>query len=286
MRLPNFHINVGLNELRRLMGADRLGELTLSSNSRNLTVAEFEVLMTGGIDIQSLDEVRVLPDGTLAYKDRRVLLYIRDVSDYGNRARDVNSLPKFHVSNCKKLQDMRSQNRFGRYVVAARQDGNFQINRIGNGSPTATSTERLLVCQFCLGNLSFNGFSPGLPSDKRKRLVHTFSLKVFFSKYDRDIIDAGELQSETTAPLNDYTGDFGLHATAAKERSNYRCENCMVNLQQSHLRRFLHAHHLNAIKYDNSPGNLKALCIACHAEQPGHSHMRALPMYGEFLRLI
>ncbi|MGC3983118.1 MAG: hypothetical protein QM808_17835 [Steroidobacteraceae bacterium] len=282
MKLPNFLLNADLNALRITMGADQLGDLKLTSSGKQLTVAELEVLITGGIDIQSLDDIRALPDGTLAYKDRRVVLYIRDLAEYGATR---SSMPKYHVSNCSTLQDMRTKNRFGRYVVAARQDGYFQINRISRGSKSATSFERLAICQNCLGNLSFDGFSRSWSSQERFLFAQTFKLDRFFSLYSRDLISSDGVEAEESAPMNDYSGDFGQHAYAAKERANWTCESCRRVLRDWSLRRFLHAHHLNALKFDNRSENLKALCIECHAKQPNHSHMLTLPQYLEFVEL-
>jgi hypothetical protein len=283
MRLASFFDDAGLNGLRSRMGA-ALGTAPSVERRGRLTVVEFEKLISGGIDIQNLDEVRTLSDGTLAYKDQRVLLYIRDVPTYRSKGASPNDLPKFHVSNCKKLQDMRSQNRYGRYVVAARQDGTFQINKIEHPRST-TSLETLYVCQFCLGRLRWNNFSHDISREMRLRIVRTFLLSDFFLQYPRDLVDAEGLDSESTAPLNDYTGDFGVHADAVKARSGYSCTQCLADLSAPQRRKYLHAHHMNGVKYDNSQANLVALCIACHAAQPMHSHMLSLPDYDAFMRL-
>lgn len=50
-------------------------------------------LRQDGIEVK-FDEVQVLQDGTLAYKGYRVLLYIRDVSNFGQRE----EMPKFHLA--------------------------------------------------------------------------------------------------------------------------------------------------------------------------------------------
>jgi len=286
MRLPDFLIDEPLNQLRRAMGAENLGQLSLTTNAKRLTVAELEVLIGGGIDIASLDEVRSLDDGTLAYKDRRVFLYIRDVSNYGRGGSAVEDLPKFHISNCKKLQDMRAQRRFARYVVAAREDGQFQINKKDSPRAIRTTIEKLHVCQYCVGYLSFDGFTHSWARERRSEFVRRFTLSKFFDRYPRDLIDSDGLGDESTAPVNDYTGDFGAHADAAKLRANFRCQNCGFDLRGKELRRYLHAHHLNGVKYDNSSGNLRALCIRCHAEQPMHSHMKQLPEYLRFVQMF
>jgi len=281
MRLPNFLEDSELNELRRRMGAQTLGDLKLAVSTNRLTVAELETLITGGIDIKSLDEVIVLPDGTLAYKDRRVLLYIRDISVYHRATHDAENLPKFHVANCKKLIDMRAQKRYSRYVVAARDDGNFQVNFIGEGN-TRTVDQRLKVCQFCLGQLAYRKFSRDMPKPQRVAIVEEFTVQRFFEMWPRDLLSADGLDGEATAPLNDYTGDFGIHAHAAKDAASWKCRGCGENLGAHGLRKYLHAHHINGVKFDNRPENLVALCISCHAQQPGHAHMEGMPDLAEF----
>lgn len=281
MRLPNFIEHAELNELRRQMGAESLGNLKLVHSGNRLTIAELETLMTGGIDIQSLDEVVVLPDGTLAYKDRRVLLYIRDVSEYGRRGTGSDSLPKYHVSYCKKLRDMRSQQRYSRYVVAAREDGNFQINLIRDAN-IRSSVESLKVCQYCLGQLVYEGFSHNMSSGRRRAIVDAFSVARFFQIWPRDLLSADGLEGESTGPINDYTGDFGEYALATKTAARWICQSCQRDLGSQSMRRYLHAHHANGVKYDNRSANLVALCISCHSNQPGHGHMKMLPELAEY----
>jgi hypothetical protein len=285
MKLPDFLSNAELNNLRAEMGANFLGDLTLTNDAKRLTLQELDELTGDGIDIESLDQVETFKDNTLVYKNRRVILYIRDVAEYGSRRKRDDSLPRFHVANCRTLIEMRLQKRLLRYVVAARVDGKFQINRISKGTKTIGSLEALKVCQNCLECLGFDGFHSAITPAKRQEVVGSFTLGRFFSQYPQTVLNDDDNESELTARINDYSGDFGLYATRAKQRSGYRCEVCSIDLSAPHLRRYLHAHHMNALKYDNSDVNLKALCIACHAKQVGHSHMLALPEYKQFISM-
>jgi len=187
MRLPNFLMDASLNELRSKMEATQLGDLVLIPSPHRLTLAELERLISGGIDIESLDEVRVLQDGTLAYKDRRVMLYIRDVPEYGQHTQSIGALPRFHVSNCAKLREMRAQRRWFRYVVATREDGQFQINLVRDRGAINTRLKRLRVCQYCLGQLRYEGFHHDLPHSRREAIVEAFTPQNFFKNWPLDL---------------------------------------------------------------------------------------------------
>src|ERR1700731_4884273 len=125
MKLPDFEIDAELNLLRKAMGAE-LRDYSAAPPSNVLTIEEIERLASEGIEIP-LDEVRVLNDGTHFYKGRRVIVYIRDVAEYGARV----SMPKYHVAMCDTLNRMIEEGRYKkRYVVATRDDGRFSIQKI------------------------------------------------------------------------------------------------------------------------------------------------------------
>jgi hypothetical protein len=180
---------------------------------------------------------------------------------------------------------MRSRKRFGRYVVAARTTGLFLINWLTKGIKPRSADERLSVCQNCLKHLAFDGFSFDISRDRRAAIVDSFTLARFYERYPHDVISQDGAEGELTARLNEYTGNFGRYALAAKQRAGFTCENCGIFLGAQSLRRYLHAHHHNALKHDNSPENLKALCIRCHANEPGHGHMKTLPEYAQFIAM-
>lgn len=288
MKLPNFLESSLLNDLRNKMRADRLGDISLTVDPNRLTEAELDRLVHGGLDVSSIDDVRVLPDGTLAYKDSRVLVYIRDVAIYKKyKGNGVWNLPRFHFANCETLQKMRQEKRFERYVVAARKDGLFEVNLIENEKNVRSSTERLRVCQNCLSALSYEGFSREMPSREREARVSAFRLDKFFSAYPRALLMGRPEQMSNFAPLNVYPDDFPELAAKIKAARGWRCEalGCGVVLSAPELRKYLHLHHVNGQKYDSRPENLSLRCISCHSDEPRHAHVKAMPDYLEFQRI-
>ena len=71
MKLPDFLQDEQLNQLRDRMGAETYGSFELFDPVRQLTWTERETLAAGGLAIAGND-LRVLKDKTLAYKNSRV----------------------------------------------------------------------------------------------------------------------------------------------------------------------------------------------------------------------
>ena len=235
-----------------------------------------EILREKGIDVDK-GEIQTQPDGTLSYQGYRVILYIRDVFNHGHQE----TLPKYHLAECKTLQDMFRNNRQNRYVVANRDDGHFFVNHDRNGMrPTL---KKLDVCQNCLSALNWNNFNTTAFGAGRRQMVQQFQLTDFFRKYPKDLIAARPGHTADTAPLNQYPENWQRISRVAKEMQNHQCQGCRISLSGTNAR-FLHLHHINGQRNDNRPANLEVLCVQCHAEQPQHSHMQRRPDYQEFLR--
>jgi hypothetical protein len=188
MRLPNFLDDPELNTLRAQMGGAELGSFRLSVNAYRFTVHELEQLVDGGIEVKYLDEVRPLEDKTLSYKDRRVLLYARDIPGH------------YHFSNCPAVRSMRAEGGFGRHAVSAREDGNFKVDLV-MGSQIQSSLRRLPVCEACLSELKFDEFSDNLPPTERVRALAGFTVTRFFEKYRRNLLPDAEVGVSETARL-------------------------------------------------------------------------------------
>jgi hypothetical protein len=283
MKLPNFTQFEPLNNLRHLMGAE-LGKFTSAKSSPHLTPDEIDRLARIGIEIP-LDQVRVLDDGTLAYKDSRVVLYIRDVTQHRKHVLTEQDMPRFHISDCKKLEEMRRNKRFERYVVSTREDGLFVLNtKHGESREYRQSTERLKICQFCLGKMEWERFSYRMPYLRKMEIVRSFTLHEFFKKYGKTLITKSPSHTAASAPLNEYTKDFREVANSIKRQRNHLCDKCRRDFSRN--QKWLEAHHINGIRSDHRPSNIAILCLGCHADEYLHSHMKSLPKYLEFIRLF
>ena len=82
--------------------------------------------------------------------------------------------------------------------------------------------------------------------------------------------------------VNDYTADFPEISRQLREKNNWKCSCCGVDMYN--MKKGLHVHHINRIKYDNSPQNLKVLCALCHkGVDKAHSRMYVAQDIREFI---
>ncbi len=115
-------------------------------------------------------DMQIGSGGELRYQGQKAIFYIRDVSSYqGNYL-----LPKFHISDCITRQGMRTKNLNERFIANTRGDGVFPIRLDGR-----TRNEQLSVCQHCLEQLQWKGFTRTMSAETRKRRVVDFSLQEY-----------------------------------------------------------------------------------------------------------
>ena len=279
MKLPDFFADTQLNKLRSAMGIPEkhFGSILTTVDPSRLTREQLDQLTSGeGIDIK-LPELTILPDGTFAYKDHRVLVYIRDIQVIDGKA---HNLPKYHFMTCQTIEDMQKRKKHEKYVANSRNDGVFHLNLITKGKVDKI-TQRLNVCQNCLSGITFDGFDSFMPRDKKQAIVEAFTPENFFKVYPGSLHRTVPEYSWENSPIDDYTRDFPEISRKKRAEAGWRCQSCSKDLSSNADRRFLHIHHIGR-KDNNSAENLKVLCIACHAKEENHSHLQDHPDYKSF----
>lgn len=182
MKLPDFVHSAPLNRLRRLMGAE-LGRFTLARSPNLLTPAEIEQLAQSGIEL-TLDQLRILNDGTLAYKDSRVVLCLSKVTLYPGRDGLPGPLPAFHVADCRQLQAMRAATPQQLVVASTREDRSFALKLgLKDSGEVELCRQTLSVCLDCLGRLCWQDFHPSLSAREGRAVAAKFSLGEYFNAY-------------------------------------------------------------------------------------------------------
>lgn len=269
------HINVdfeGLYAAVRRMEADSVdpGFVVRLEMAR---IDPIDIRLEKGIKV-TLSEVTGPDNELLTYKGRQVLLYIQDHGVHVQDALDNGSKgKKFHVANCRTLEDKRSTGRYERYVTTNNLSGEFYITGHDDSEAKVKieGRTRLKVCKNCLNKLDYQQYRLTRRADPRTcdQIVAEFDLKAFFATYQSSFPHmpsrrAGQFDGQ-------YTADWGEVARRYKETKNFTCESCHLDLRNALS--LLHVHHINGVKTNNSPSNLKALCIQCHSQQPDHQHI-------------
>lgn len=110
--------------------------------------------------------------------------------------------------------------------------------------------------------------------------METFTLEDFFTQFPRSLHTENPKYNSDNAPLNIYSDDFGEISVKAKIAVGWRCQKCRIDF--SSQKKFLHTHHKDGAKFYNNTDNLQVLCYGCHADEPGHQHMKSHPDYVTF----
>ena len=277
IKLPDYRTHSGLNDVRNKMRADLIDwQDTARPASNRISRKDLEALETVGLAID-LAEIDVLGDDTFSFRGERVLLHIMAPGNYG--------LPKYHISNCDTWIEMKARGRKDRYVASRRLDGTFTLD-IANASGKVSREEHQLdVCKNCLRKINWENYDYGPKARPKSQIFQNFSLSAFFEKHRISLVKEKPRWTPETMPSAHYTDDFDEVSSAARKAANWKCSGCKRTFTKAFERRFLHTHHKNGVKGDNSPDNLFVLCLGCHAAEPDHQHMKRLPDYAKFTAL-
>lgn len=262
-------LNVNFNTLHeavRAMGA-RIKDIEIDAVNKS-PIDPVDAELERGIHV-GIEDIELRENGLLSYKNRQVLLYIQDHGwNVSSVLQDGSKGKKYHIAYCKTLEKMNLGGRYNRYVVKHDISGLFYIDGVNSLTREHQSGEaNLSVCKNCLNHLNYKNYSHSYY--EKHQIFDDFSLEEFFKIYQQYFpykpkYKAGERKSV-------YSENWKQQSRSYRYSVQWQCEKCQVELVNH--KDLLHTHHINGVKSDNSPRNLKALCIECHANEPNHQHM-------------
>jgi len=258
-----------------------------SITSNKLAKAE-KLLKNMGKDIDNIDDIfisdsseffDILPDGTLV----KVNLYIsrKNIRRSQLNNIDIKSLNKYHIYKCGALKEMFQLGRKEDYKINTRDTGLFHYTFYDYGHLLKTEeNQKLNICKWCLSMFLNNSYA----SDND---VENFNLKRFYEKNESFFdFDTSKLEKGEEAKINVYSQRWREISTQFKTRKDYTCEECGWKPNDSYEKRFVHTHHQNRDKTNNTKENLKVLCIECHSNVDGyHTQIKSSENYKEFIEI-
>lgn len=228
---------------------------------------DFQLSTSTGIEV-NLNDVFVDPKfNTLSYRGQVVLLYIRDQTNYMG----YTSTYKFHLTNCSTINSSIEQGRFNRYVVSRNIDGKFAVSiRTSNGELESKEVG-LRVCKNCLYAINYLNYRSNSHL-LRNTIYEKFSIEKFLSLHHTAHLHT-PLRNSDDPSGDTYTSDFHIISSSIKKSLSYVCQDCKKSFtgNRSH---FLHVHHIDGVKSNNTPSNLRCVCIYCHTKYPRHQHLK------------
>lgn len=255
----------GLENLRRKMGAK---ERTWMPDTTLLNIREVQKKLEKGI-ISSLNELSSTNGGLLSYEGNQIAIYIKDHTYNPKYKKNIleaaEERNRIHVFDCGTLEQMRNKNRFDRYVQTIKTS-DFEID-IKYANKIETREVDLMVCQNCIKALNYRGYTGG-----KTEAWYSFSLEEFFAEYST-FFAVTPRYHDYASPSYDYTKNWSNKSREVRARYSWTCAECKVVLSRPEHQKYLHTHHQNGIKSDNSNKNLIPLCEICHAKEPSHQHM-------------
>lgn len=245
--------------------AEERADFILTPDTVEFEPIDIELEEGKEIDISEVDFSGLVA----SFRGRQVLLYIPDHSfKFDEVMSGQEEGRKFHVTDCRTLDSMRSAERFERYFATNDLSGNFNISGFGKRDRTRREGKaKLRVCKNCMTRLNYKGYATSVRN--KDEFVTSFSIPEFFETYSSCFRHMPKALRITDN--GDYTQDWPKIAGGLKAANNYSCEECQVNLKGH--KRLLHVHHINGNKSDNDRRNLKVLCVDCHRHQPYHQHI-------------
>ncbi len=165
----------------------RQGNATARDNIHALQAAFAHELQTSAIPFND-ERLSIALDGTVELNSRKCCIYIRNQSQ-GVDVRKRTTKYRYHLCNCRTIQEMVADGRKDRYVATARDDSLFEVNVISHPGQTRLIELNMQLCQNCRELLRERGM-----------YQEPFSLKDFYAKHQSSIPEMflGKIQKAVT----------------------------------------------------------------------------------------
>lgn len=164
------------------MGTPDFGYFELFDPAIHLNGLERSELSSTG-KLLTLEELKVLPDKTLAIKNSRVLTYYPNEDWF----RDHREYPTYHVANCSQLEELRKQRPEAQWLVTTRISEDYDLVKIRSTGAVNLVSHGFAVCKHCLHTLGYKNYDE-FRNRRRgysEKVLNDFSLELFYRYYQQ-----------------------------------------------------------------------------------------------------
>ena len=130
-----------------------MGYFELFDPQFHLTGLERSELEMAG-RLMSLEEVKVLPDKTLAIKNSRVILYYPDENWY----RDKREFPTYHLAYCSQLDELSHSLPKAQWLATTKISEDYDLIKLRSSGQVTLVSHGFAVCKHCLHALRYKNF--------------------------------------------------------------------------------------------------------------------------------
>lgn len=155
------------------------------------------------------------------------------------RNEKYNQDPSLHIYNCDTTEDLSRRMKVS----------NSSKNTYYSKDQQKLITANLEICKKCTRNL-------------RKR----YNLNLGTNTFNNFVLALEESEKrQTITDKSGYILNWKQVSYCFREIKNFTCEKCSFKATNNLEKRFLHTHHVNKDKTNNSRYNLQCLCVECHS---------------------
>lgn len=215
----------------------------------------------------------LFPDSTL----KKVLLYQGERHFRTTDKLDNTIDPSFHIYKCDIVKkQIEQKSKF--FKITTRKDGNFLVRDFkfdeNMQRKEEISYKKLLICNLCFV----------MYGKIRRTSIPKEDFKI------RDFLEPGYSDLKFTYNFDEipvgYESNWKEIATALKKKKNYVCDKCGIKIEKLFADKFLNAHFSSEKIYNKHSDRVKNYCIRCHAEEPGHEHIKDKSEYKNFAETV
>jgi|GEM_PF-2833172 len=156
-----------------------------------------------------------------------------------------NGLPKYHIYECDTRMEHNG------YIFSNKMPVDVKCAQTGEKH----NQKHLRLCKNCSHKSSTNFWSSGQ------------------KPWYENVLDYVEKNQNHLAVRRDkYLRMWQQVSEAFREKMQYKCNQCKIDLSLRENRYYLHVHHKDGKKDNNSQKNFECLCILCHTMKHAHTH--------------